>query len=403
MNKKLYADRLSDLVLNLGVALKKGEHLNIAISPDAYYYAQNMAIKAYEMGAGYVNISVSDLLLDKYRAYYQEMEDLTYIPSFMKEFVKEGIQVGIKNVRIECRDERIGLPELDDNKYQALSSSVKIARRDLTKLYMENHITWCVCCAPGNKWAKAVLGEDKTEEDLADILASILHIDTPDYLSYWKNEDKKVKERIQKINDLEIKTLHFKSKETDFSVGFRKEAKFEGCSSLTTKGECLYPNFPTLEIFNTPDKDTAQGYISTTRPVSVMGNETEGVKLFFENGKCIKAEAKVGQETMDNYLEIDEGSSRLGEIALVDDSSAISRTGLVFGSILIDENASCHIALGSGYTSNLEIGDKDPKDYGCNMSLVHTDFMVGSSDMRITATTYKGEEVLIMDKGNFVF
>ena len=268
---------------------------------------------------------------------------------------------------------------------------------------MENHITWCVCCAPGNKWAKAVLGENKTEEDLADILASILHIDTPDYLSYWKNEDKKVKERIQKINDLEIKTLHFKSKETDFSVGFRKEAKFEGCSSLTTKGECFYPNFPTLEIFNTPDKDTAQGYISTTRPVSVMGNETEGVKLFFENGKCIKAEAKVGQETMDNYLEIDEGSSRLGEIALVDDSSAISRTGLVFGSILIDENASCHIALGSGYTSNLEIGDKDPKDYGCNMSLVHTDFMVGSSDMRITATTYKGEEVLIMDKGNFVF
>ena len=77
------------------------------------------------------------------------------------------------------------------------------------------------------------MGEDKTEEDLADIFASILHIDTQDYLSYWKNEDKKVKERIQKINDLEIKTLHFKSKETDFSVGFRKEAKFEGCSSLT--------------------------------------------------------------------------------------------------------------------------------------------------------------------------
>ena len=42
MNKKLYADRLSDLVLNLGVALKKGEHLNIAVSPDAYYYAQRL-------------------------------------------------------------------------------------------------------------------------------------------------------------------------------------------------------------------------------------------------------------------------------------------------------------------------------------------------------------------------
>ena len=51
MNKKVYADRLSDLVLRIGVSLQKGEFLNIVVSPDAYFYAQNMAIKAYEMGA----------------------------------------------------------------------------------------------------------------------------------------------------------------------------------------------------------------------------------------------------------------------------------------------------------------------------------------------------------------
>ena len=403
MNKKIYADRLSDLVLRIGVNLQKGEFLNIVVSPDAYYYAQNMAIKAYEMGAKYVNIRVSDLLLDKERAYYQEKEDLTFVPDFLKEYVNEGIKVGIKNVRIECRDERIGLPELDDDKYQTLNRSYRESQKPLSKMYMENHLAWCVCCAPGPKWAKAVLGEDQTEEDLADILASILHIDSPDYIQYWKEEDKKVSERIERINSLEIKSLHFESSVTDFRVGFRREAKFEGCSSITTSGLVFYPNLPTIEIFNTPDKDTAEGYITTTRPVSVMGKDTESVKLFFEKGKCIKAEAKVGQKVIDDYLAIDEGSSRLGEIALVDDSSAISQTGLVFGSILIDENASCHIALGDGYTSNLHIGDKDPKDYGCNESLVHTDFMVGSSDMRVTAITYSGKEILIMENGNFVF
>ena len=403
MNKKIYADRLSDLVLRIGVNLQKGEFLNIVVSPDAYFYAQNMAIKAYEMGAKYVNIRVSDLLLDKERAYYQEKEDLTFVPDFLKEYVNEGIKVGIKNVRIECRDERIGLPELDDDKYQTLSRSYRESQKPLSKMYMENHLAWCVCCAPGPKWAKAVLGEDQTEEDLADILASILHIDSPDYIQYWKEEDKKVSERIERINSLEIKSLHFESSVTDFRVGFRREAKFEGCSSITTSGLVFYPNLPTIEIFNTPDKDTAEGYITTTRPVSVMGKDTESVKLFFEKGKCIKAEAKVGQKVIDDYLAIDEGSSRLGEIALVDDSSAISQTGLVFGSILIDENASCHIALGDGYTSNLHIDDKDPKDYGCNESLVHTDFMVGSSDMRVTAITYSGKEILIMENGNFVF
>ena len=191
MNKKIYADRLSDLVLRIGVNLQKGEFLNIVVSPDAYFYAQNMAIKAYEMGAKYVNIRVSDLLLDKERAYYQEKEDLTFVPDFLKEYVNEGIKVGIKNVRIECRDERIGLPELDDDKYQTLSRSYRESQKPLSKMYMENHLAWCVCCAPGPKWAKAVLGEDQTDEDLADILASILHIDSPDYIQYWKEEDKK--------------------------------------------------------------------------------------------------------------------------------------------------------------------------------------------------------------------
>lgn len=403
MNKSLYAERLSDLVLTIGVSLKKGEFLNIVVSPDAYFYAQTMAIKAYKMGAKYVNIRVADLLLDKERAFYQDKEDLSFVPDFLKEYVKEGIKEGIKNVRIECRDERIGLPELDDNKYQILNNSYRLSQKPLSKMYMENHIAWCVCCAPGPKWAKEVLGEDKTEEDLADILASILHIDTPSYIEYWKEEDKKVNKRIEKINSLEIKTLHFESDITDFKVSFRKEAKFEGCSSITTSGLVFYPNLPTIEIFNTPDKDTAEGYITTTKPVSVMGKDTESIKLYFEKGKCVKAEAKVGQEIIDDYLAIDEGSSRLGEIALVEDSSAISKTGLVFGSILIDENASCHIALGSGYTSNLHIENKDPKDFGCNESLVHTDFMVGSSDMRVTAITYNGKEVLIMENGNFVF
>ena len=129
MNKKLYADRLSDLVLTIGINLQKGEFLNIVVSPDAYYYAQNMAIKAYEMGAKYVNIRVSDLLLDKERAYYQEKEDLTFVPDFLKEYVNEGIKVGIKNVRIECRDERIGLPELDDDKYQTLNRSYRESQK----------------------------------------------------------------------------------------------------------------------------------------------------------------------------------------------------------------------------------------------------------------------------------
>ena len=39
---------------------------------------------------------------------------------------------------------------------------------------------------------------------------------------------------------------------------------------------------------------------------------------------------------------------------------------------------------------------------GCNRSLVHTDFMIGSSDLDIEATTEDGKNIVIMQKGNFV-
>ncbi|MGN1163967.1 MAG: aminopeptidase [Candidatus Ornithospirochaeta sp.] len=403
MKKEIYAERLSDLVLSLLVVLENGDWLNIVVSPDAYYYAENMAEEAYRRGAAYVSITISDLRLDRSRALYQSKDEVQFVPSYMREFVREGEEMKRKNVRIECRDERIDLNSTNDEVYNLLSQSIRKAQKSLSEKYMGNDIMWCVCCAPGPKWAKAVLGQDKSEEDLADILASILFLDTPDYKERWLEEDDKTMQRLGTINSLSIKSLHFKSPVTDLHVGFRREAFFEGCSSLTTGGKVFWPNLPTVEIFNTPDNTIAEGYVTTTRPVSVMGNETEDVKLYFENGKCTKAEAKVGQSVMDKYLETDEGARRLGEVALVDVDSPISRTGLIFGSILIDENASCHLALGQGYSSNLHIGDKDPKDYGCNESLVHTDFMVGSPDMKIVAETYDGREVTIMENGRFVF
>jgi aminopeptidase len=110
---------------------------------------------------------------------------------------------------------------------------------------------------------------------------------------------------------------------------------------------------------------------------------------------------------MDRFLQMDAGASLLGEVALVDEDSPIALSGKVFGSILFDENASCHLALGAGYPSCLSNsarlnGERQLREAGCNTSLVHTDFMVGSADMRITAKTRDGRSVQIMENGRFV-
>src|SRR5699024_9867768 len=104
-------------------------------------------------------------------------------------------------------------------------------------------------------------------------------------------------------------------------------------------------------------------------------------------------------------LDTDEGSRRLGEIALVPDESPISQSGLIFYNTLFDENASCHIALGKAYPTNLEGGaEKDATELdkqGVNDSMIHVDLMIGSADMNIDGIKEDGTKDSVFRNGTW--
>ncbi|MGN0905640.1 MAG: aminopeptidase [Bullifex sp.] len=405
MNIK-YAERLSDLILTKGVALKKGEKVRIAVGPSVYPYARHMAAKAYEMGAAYFVIDVMDPDLDEVRSRYQSEEDVAFIPGFVKAAADERAADGYVNIRIDSNEDRIGQEKGEPDRMALIQKSFRTATKKSSDKYMSNELAWCVTCAPGPKWAESLLGKGKTEDDLADVLSKILRLDRDDCMEAWNEFDTVIKERRSKLNDLKIKSLHYESSVTDFTISLRENASFEGGASSTPDGKSFFPNLPTEELFTTPDMYTAEGYITTTRPVNVMNETTEHVKFTFHEGKVTDVSAQKGEEIIRKYLAIDEGASRIGEVALVDTLAPISQTGLVFGSILIDENASCHIALGSGYPecvkgSETAKTDEALNEMGINTSLMHTDFMVGSADLKITATGYDGKTHVIMENGSF--
>ena len=86
-------------------------------------------------------------------------------------------------------------------------------------------------------------------------------------------------------------------------------------------------------------------------------------------------------------------------------NSPISLMNKTFGTTLIDENASCHLALGTGFAECLEDGlNLEPQELlnsGINVSKTHVDFMIGTSDLFIVGTTITGEEIIIFKNGNF--
>lgn len=91
-------------------------------------------------------------------------------------------------------------------------------------------------------------------------------------------------------------------------------------------------------------------------PLSFNGNIIDGFTLTFKDGEIIDFKADKGEDVLRDLLDTDEGAKRLGEVALVPDDSPISNRNTIFYNTLFDENASCHLAIGSAYGFNIEGG-----------------------------------------------
>ena len=129
--------------------------------------------------------------------------------------------------------------------------------------------------------------------------------------------------------------------------------------------------------------------------------------LKFEDGKVVDYGAEEGKEALDQLFSYDEGSSYLGEVALVPYDSPVSKTGILFLNTLYDENAACHLALGRPYPENLRGGTEMSREeltaHGANDSMQHVDFMFGTKDMSIDGIMEDGTVEPIFRDGNFVF
>jgi len=92
-------------------------------------------------------------------------------------------------------------------------------------------------------------------------------------------------------------------------------------------------------------------------------------------------------------------------VALVPNSSPISRSGIVFNNTLFDENAASHVAVGQSYTENIRDGGNRSKEelaaLGANSSLVHVDWMIGSGSLDVDGVNADGSTEPLMRQGEW--
>lgn len=395
------------VVLSSGINLRKDQCLRINCGSENYSFARILGREAYKMGARYVHINIADNHLLQSRLENQEGENLEFLPHFMINFGQEMLTDDWAVIRIDNTEEIGVLKEADPEKLSHYNKAVGKQLQFISRSLMSDEHPWCVIAVPGPKWAETVLGDGATEEELWDVLKPILRLDVDDPLKAWEDHNKSLHKRCADYNAMKFDRIRFQSEGTDLMVGLSERSRWTGGPTPLPSGRMFNANIPSEEIYTTPDWRRTEGRVKVTKPVKVMEKQVRGVEFIFEKGKVVNFRADEGADVLKEFLETDEGSAYLGEVALVQFDSPISNSGKIFNSILFDENASCHIAVGGGYPTCLngyeELDTTEKlKEAGCNDSLVHTDFMIGAADTTLTAFTTDGREIVIMKDGNFV-
>lgn len=409
MSEQTTMEKYADLVLQMGVNIQKDQALVINGPVEGAEFIRLVAKKAYDLGAKDVHVSWADDELGLLKYQHAADEVLENFPNWKVELQESYAKDGAAFLSIHATDPDL-LMDIDPNRVATASKASGTALKNFRQYIMNDLVTWTVISIPTTKWAEKIFPDKKGEHAVSalwDTIYKMARVDNDDPIAEWEVHNAKLKKAYEMLNVKQYDALHLKAPGTDLTIGLPKDHIWQGGAAVTEKGIAFNPNMPTEEVFTAPHKYIVDGTVSSTKPLNYGGSLIDQFQLTFKDGKVIDFKAEKGEEVLKHLLDSDEGAKRIGEIALVPDASPISQSGLIFYNTLFDENASCHIALGKAYPTNVKDGEKMDEDTldknGINDSLVHVDFMVGSNKMDIDGVFADGKKEAVFRQGAWAF
>ncbi len=377
--------------------LRAGETLMIDCEPAHRELAVAMAEVAYAAGAELVDIIYLDRYVQRARVALGPDEALGRTGPWLRGRLRAALDPGVALVRI-VGDEAPGIlsgldPARASTDFQRRSRS----GRWFTKAVLEGRVRWCVVAWPTAAWAKTVYPELRPRQalrQLGDDLLSFCRQGPTDPVDAWRTHARGLSRRANALTRRRLHRLEFRGPGTELDVVLTPDCRWLAGVDTTIHGRTIYPNFPTEEVFTSPDPRGTTGTFRCTTPLSFSGRVIEEIVGEFHRGRLthVAAKSRTDTELLRASLATDRGAGRLGEVALVDKTSRIGQSGRVYGDTLLDENAAAHMAFGDGF------GESRTNGGPINHSAIHLDVMIGSEMVEVTGIGARGRRVpLIVD------
>ncbi len=409
MNKYLdqnKIDKLAYLSIKRGVSLQKGQDLLITAPIESLELVRKICEYAYKEGANIVTplFSDSDITLSRFKFAHDESFDKA--PTWLYNGIGEAFDNNTARMAIVADDPAL-LAEMDTDKVSRANKANNIAYKPARERITEFKINWNIISWPGKAWAKRVfpnLEENDAINKLGDAIFHASRVSTDDPILEWDNHNKNLRKKTDWLNSMNFKSLHYTGPGTSLEVGLADGHEWMGGASEAQNGIICNPNIPSEEVFTTPHAFKVNGSVCSTKPLSYQGTLIDNISVEFKEGKIINAKASKGENVLLKVLDSDDGSRRLGEVALVPNSSPISQLDITFFNTLFDENAASHIALGQCYTKcfkNKNLNPEEIKARGGNSSIIHIDWMIGSGKIDVLGEDQNGNMVPIFKQGEW--
>ena len=312
------------------------------------------------------------------RTSFEDMSDI-----FIKMASDEQLDFVDPIVKLEYEtiDKFISIGAPMNTKNMARADLGKLARRGkatkklsetLMKRSADGTAKWVIADVPTHALAQEA---GMSLEEYTEFLFKSCYLDIDDPVAKLRELDEKQTEWANYLNG--VKKLHITGEKTDITFNVEGR-KWISCSGLN--------NYPDGEVFTSPVEDGIDGEIYFDYPQNYRGNSVQGVHLWIENGRVVKATADRGEEFLNAMLDMDEGSRGIGEIA-VGTNDMIQE---ITGNILFDEKigGAIHMACGASY----------PETGGKNVSGLHWDLI---KNMKNGGKIF-ADDKLIYENGKFI-
>ncbi|GAA5448630.1 aminopeptidase [Deinococcus depolymerans] len=396
------------LAVRVGVGVKPGQRLLVQAPVETAALARLVVREAYAAGASFVDVRWDDDDVQLARFELAPDGSFEQISRWRVDAEIETAEAGGAVLAIRATNPNL-LGSVDPERVATHQRTLAAYRRPYTAQVMTNRLNWNLISAPVSGWAELMFPDAGAEQAVAqqwDAIFAATRADQPDAVALWEAHLGDLKRRRELLTQKQYAALHFRGGGTDLTVGLADDHVWGGGAADTPGGITFTANIPTEEVWTAPHRERVDGTVVSTKPLSYNGTLIDGIRIEFSGGRITKASAEKGEGALLKMIDTDEGSHRLGEVALVPHSSPISRSGLFFFNTLYDENAASHIAIGSAYRFNVKGGvDMSLEDFlaaGGNDSLTHVDWMIGSGEMDVDGVAKDGTREPVMRAGEFV-